>query len=88
MISFNLEVDPGGRALTEAEKQELARDVPRINIELKRRFGDVTCPDPECGTPESLTTVLELKDFPNIGFRFANICCDAFNRALLEAAKA
>ncbi len=85
-MEFKFEVDTGTRQLSPEEQAELKKEGPRIQYELSRRFGKVTCE--EHGAPESLITVLELQDFPRVQFSFKNICCDSYKLALLEAAKA
>ena len=85
-MEFHLEIDHGDRELSAEEADVLAEETPQVRMELRRRFGKAACP--EHGQPASLVTVLETAAFPNVHFRFKDICCDAYNRLLLEAAKA
>lgn len=84
-MRFRLKFNPGDRKLAKEEVEELKTEVPRIQYELKQRFGACTCS--EHGAPEQLTTVIDTANFPDISFGFADLCCEKLNESLFEAAK-
>lgn len=81
---MDIVIETGERQLTDDERRELAAELPRVRIELKRRFGEVSCPEHGEG-PEA--AVIDVSEFPSVTISFRGFCCEALDRALTEAAR-
>jgi hypothetical protein len=82
---MQLEIDPGDRQLSDEDRNILEGERKRVEIELRRRFGDVACEEHNW---KPGVAVLDVRELPTVRFRFKDVCCEAMERRLLDAAKA